>query len=394
MATTFPRWENDATPRFVYDLSEYLASKCKIIALVPHDKGAVKKEVMGKVDVRRFSYFIPESSQKLCYGGGIIPNMKKSFIAKLQLPLLISSEFFSAAFLIKKKNINLIHAHWMLPQGLVGVFLKKIFGVPLLVTIHGSDLFALKNKFFQSLQRYVAKNSDFITVNTEATKNELVRRFPKYSEKIKTIPMGVNSDIFKKRAVKKPRKYIKNKIILFVGRLSDQKGLQYLIRSMDDVSRYDSSVKLLVIGEGPYKKTLRRIIHNKKLENHVEFLGSLPTVGVARYHNYANIFVMPSLATKTGTEALGLALLEAMSSGCTVVGTNIGGIPFAIKDEKNGLLVRQKDPHDLAHAIITLLKNKKKSRQLGKNAAVFVRKNYSWQKVSRDFLKLYNEILK
>lgn len=393
-ATTFPRWNNDTTARFVFDLSNRLASQYKITVLAPHHKGALKKEKMGKLDVMRFAYFKPESLQRLCYGGGIIPNMKKSILAKIQMPLLLISEYFAAKKIIKKEKISMLHAHWILPQGLIGAFLKRKYRIPLLVTIHGSDLFPLKNNFFGRLQRYVAENSDFITVNTEATKKELLRRLPQITVKVKIIPMGVDLNIFRKRAIKKPKKYSKNRILLFAGRLSDQKGLQYLIESMGEILRYDNSVKLLIIGEGPYKKTLLQIVQSKKLEEHVEFLGSMPTEKIARYHNYADIFVMPSLATKTGTEALGLSMLEAMSSGCAVIGTNIGGIPFAVKDGYNGLLVRQSDPHELSNAIIKLLRDRKKAIRLGNNAARFVRKNYSWDKVSREFLKIYEELAK
>src|SRR3989338_3563555 len=237
IASTFPRWENDTTPRFVYDLSNILASKYDMAVLAPHYRGALKKEKLGRVDVRRFAYFKPESLQKLCYDGGIIPNMKSGFLAKMQMPLLIITEFFAASKIIKKEKISLIHAHWILPQGIVGVFLKNIFKVPLLVTIHGSDLFPLKNPVFKNLQKFVVENADFITVNAEATKKELLGRFPEASRKVKVIPMGVNSDFFKKLKIKKPAKYLKNKILLFVGRLSDQKGLQYLIDTLQEVVR-------------------------------------------------------------------------------------------------------------------------------------------------------------
>src|SRR3989344_1884581 len=203
MATTFPRWNNDTSPRFVFDLSGRLASRYKITVLAPHHDGAEKKENIGKLEVRRFVYFKPEGMQKLCYGGGIMPNMKGSFLAKIQLPLLIISEYFSASKIVKKEKINMLHAHWILPQGLIGAFLKRKYKIPLLVTIHGSDLFPLKNDFFGRLQRYAAENSDFITVNTEATKKELLGRFPECSSKVRVIPMGVDSNIFRRRAVKK-----------------------------------------------------------------------------------------------------------------------------------------------------------------------------------------------
>jgi|ETN01SMinimDraft_4_1059930.scaffolds.fasta_scaffold11337_1 glycosyltransferase involved in cell wall biosynthesis len=394
IATTFPRWKNDTTARFVYDLSERLASDYKIIVLAPHHKGAAKSESIGKVQVRRFAYFKPESLQKLCYEGGIIPNMKKSFLAKIQMPLLILSEFFASYNVIRKEQIDMVHAHWILPQGFVSVFLKKIFKIPLLVTVHGSDLFPLKSRLFKRLQHFVIRNADYVTVNSIATKKELLKRFLDYSSKVKIMPMGIDNNLFKKRKIKKSKLYIKNRILLFVGRLSDQKGLQCLIDSMQDISRYDSRAKLLVIGAGPYEKTLRERAYSKGVEEYVEFLGPMSTSDIARYYNFADIFILPSLSTKTGTEALGLSLLEAMASGCAVIGTSIGGIPFVIKDGHNGLLVKQKDSKELTKAIITLLKDKKKSQKLGNNAAGFVRKNYSLEKISKDFIKLYKELLK
>jgi L-malate glycosyltransferase len=393
-ATTFPRWKNDTTARFVYDLSERLASKHQIYVLSPHHKNAKKSETIGRMFVTRFAYFWPEGMQKLCYNGGIIPNMGKSLLAKLQLPFLITSEFFALRSIIKRERIELIHAHWILPQGLIASFHKKIIRIPLLVTVHGSDLFPLKNPLYKKLQKFSLKNADFVTVNSEATRKELMQRFPDYSKKIRVVPMGVNIDTFKKRNIKKPKKYSKNRILLTVGRLSDQKGLQYLLAAMDQIKSYDPKVKLLVIGEGPYEKELLKIVRSRNLRGNVEFLGSKSALEISKYYNYADIFILPSLSNRTGTEALGLSLLEAMASGCAVIGTDVGGITFIIKNGHNGILVRERNSQDLATAIIDLLKNKKKSRKLGKNAMIFVREGYSWDTVSKEFEKIYASLLK
>lgn len=394
LATTFPRWENDSTPRYVYDLSKRLAYKFRMIVLAPHHYRAKRMEIDGKLSVRRFSYFKPEKLQKLCYDGGILPNMEESFFARVQLPLLIISEFISSYKIIKNENIGMIHAHWILPQGFVGVFLKKLFRIPLLVTVHGSDLFALKSKLSKKLQNFVVKNADIVTANSKATGNEIVKRFPTYSSKVKVIPMGVDIGMFKKKNIKKPKKYSKNKILLFVGRLSDQKGLQYLIDAMPEIIKYDPKIKLLIIGEGPYEKILQEKLQSNNVEEHIEFLGSMPHTEISKHYNFADIFVMPSLSTKTGTEALGLSLLEAMSSGCAVIGAKVGGITYVIKDQHNGLLVNQKDSKSLSEKVIFLLKNKKESARLGNNAIQSIRKDYSWEEVAKDFFKVYDYLLK
>ncbi len=390
LTTTFPRWVNDTSPPFVYQLSHRLGEKHDMIALAPHYPKAAKQERMGNVEVRRFPYFKPESLQKLCYGGGIIPNLKKSFIAKLQLPLLLEREFSAAKKIIKHERISLIHAHWVLPQGLIGAFLKKKFNIPLIITIHGSDLFPLKNSFFRKLQQFSFAHAHLITVNSDATKKELLSRFPWLKNKVHQIPMGVDVNHFKPREIKKPISLKDNKLILFVGRLSDQKGVQYLIEAMPTILKKEPKAKLLIIGEGPYKQELDQCIYPQGVGNSVQFLGALTQEDIAYHHNICDVFVLPALSNATGTEALGLSILEAMASGCAVIGTKVGGIPTIIENGKNGILVEQKRPEQLAGAIIGILKNRKKSKEMGKHAMAFVRKHYSWDIVAKNFSTLYD----
>ena len=91
-------------------------------------------------------------------------------MAMLQVPFFLLSEYIKASSLIRKYNPNIIHAHWLLPQGIIAAMLKKK-DTKLIITIHGSDLFPLKNLFFRAIQRNVLKNCDTCTVNSEATKN-------------------------------------------------------------------------------------------------------------------------------------------------------------------------------------------------------------------------------
>src|SRR3989338_9135663 len=93
-ATTFPRWKNDTEPAFVYELSRRLAKKGHdITVLAPHHKGAKKFEIMDGMKVYRFQYFWPSSLEKLCYDGGILPNLRKYIIAKIEVPFLLLTEF-------------------------------------------------------------------------------------------------------------------------------------------------------------------------------------------------------------------------------------------------------------------------------------------------------------
>src|SRR3989344_4666043 len=147
IASTFPRWKNDAEPNFVYTLSSLLAKKgYEVIVLAPHYYGAKKFEIIGDLKVYRFPYFYPLRFQKLCYEGGILENLKKSFLAKIQIPSLLICEFFYTIKIIKKEKIDFIHAHWILPQGFIAAIVKNLYKIPFIATAHAGDVFPLKNR--------------------------------------------------------------------------------------------------------------------------------------------------------------------------------------------------------------------------------------------------------
>ena len=393
LTTTFPRWRNDTTPSFVFTLSGLLAKKYNITVLAPHAYNAAKNENMGSLKVRRFKYFFPGKFQKIAYGAGMLPNVKKSILAKMQLPGFLASQISSAKKIIGKEKIGMMHAHWLVPSGLIAALLKKRYNMPLIITIHGSDLFPLKSRFFRALQQYAVKNADLITINSKIAQNELVSRFPKIKNKVKVISMGIDTDIFRPKNVKY-KKYRNNRIIIFVGRLNEQKGVECLIMAMPDVISREKNAKLLIIGEGNHKKHLEKIINELKLGNFTEFLGSKNHAELADYYNLADVIVLPSVTGKTGTEALGLVLIEAMACGTCVIGSSSGGIKEIIKDNVNGLIFQEKNSKELAHKIIKVLKDSKLRERLGKNGLIYARQNYKWDKISNKFLELYGKLLK
>ena len=250
----------------------------------------------------------------------------------------------------------------------------------------------MKNSLFKSLQRKVLKNCDICTVNSEATKNEVIKRFPEYKNKIRVIPMGVDTKLFSPRNVKSEfKQYSHQKIILFVGRLNEQKGIEYLIKAISLVNKQIKNAKLLIIGYGEYKNEMGKLADSLNLSN-VEFLGSIPHRKLIDYYNLADVFVLPAVTSKIGTEGQGLVLLEAMACGTAVIGTDTGGIKFIVKNNENGLLARERDENDLAENIVKVLSNNKLKQKLSKNGIKFVKDNYSWDIIVKTFDRLYNEL--
>ena len=277
----------------------------------------------------------------------------------------------------------------------MAAILKKLYKIPFIITIHGSDLFPLKNIFYRYLQKSVLSNCDVCTVNSLAGQKEIKKRFSNHKKKVNVIPMGVDTKLFSRKNIKlKYKQYSNKKIILFVGRLNEQKGIKYLIKSMPLIIKKFPDALLLVIGEGNYKEDMEKLIDSLKINGYVEFLDAVSHSKLTDYYNLADIFVLPSITSKIGTEGFGLVLLEAMACGTCVIGTKTGGIKYIIADNKNGLLVKEKDEIDLANKVIKVFSNKKLRNKLAKNGSELAKEKYSWDKITNSFDKIYENMLK
>ena len=202
--------------------------------------------------------------------------------------------------------------------------------------------------------------------------------------------MGIDTKLFKPKNIKnKFQKYKNNKIIFFAGRINEQKGIEYLIKSMPQVISKISNAKLLIVGDGSYRKHLEKLTAELKLEDFVEFLGFKAHKELADYYNLADVFVLPSVTSKIGTESFGLVLIEAMASGTCVIGSSSGGIKDIIKDNANGLVFQEKNSEELAQKIIKALTNEKLRKRLSKNGLRYARQNYGWKIISKKFLEIY-----
>jgi len=253
LASTFPRWKNDSTPPFVFELEKRLAKDFEIHILAPHCQGAKKEELMGGLHVHRFQYFWPAKLQKLCYDGGILPNLKKNKLLYFQAVCLLFFELINTIKIVKKEEIDLIHAHWLITQGLIAYLINKLFKIPYIVTSHGGDIYGLSGKPFTWLKRIIIIKAETITAVSTAIKKEIENKLTKDAT-IEVIPMGVDSKIFNpgKRSESIEIKYkIAGPLLLFVGRLAEVKGVENLIYAMIDVVKEYPKAKLLIIGKGP-----------------------------------------------------------------------------------------------------------------------------------------------
>src|SRR3989338_8410581 len=392
-SSAFPRWKDDAIPSFVSDLcSELAKGGVEVSALLPRSKGEPLSEDVGGVKVHRFRYFFPSSMERLCYGAGIIPNMRQSILARLQLPFLVVSEFFSLWRVAQKEKPGIIHAHWILPQGFTAAIIGRLFRIPVIITAHAGDVFPLGNLFFRLLSRVSISSAAAVTANSSFTM-AAVGKIAK-PRSISVIPMGVDLKLFSSAsssaaAAMRKKHAIKGKMLLFVGRLAEKKCARYLVAAIEDILKKFPAAKLVIVGDGPEKAALVRQSQQLGLSGSIIFAGSVANQSLPPYYRAADVFVLPSIVDSRGdTEGLGVVLLEAITAGIPVVASNVGGIPDIVIHGKTGLLVGQKNPWQLAEAVIRILSGSELRKKLAVAAKAHVVKSYSWEKIAGDFHSL------
>ncbi|MEW5975208.1 MAG: glycosyltransferase [Acidobacteriota bacterium] len=390
LTSCYPKWVGEPSGIFLHHLAKALTELgWRVIVLTPNFPGGRKEEVLEGVLVRRVSYFLPRW-QRLCYGSGILPNLRKAPWIWLQVPFYVLSMLVASLLLVRRKKIDLIHAHWLLPQGIVTRLLRVFSSVPIVMTLHGGDVFAFGGRVGRFCKGFALGKTSCCTANSLFTREAVQRIWPK--TKITVIPMGVDLDHFRSVALG-PCRAAETPIILFVGRLVQKKGVEFLLRAMPEVLTEFPQARLVIIGDGSQRGELEALAEGLGLGS-VSFLGMIPHDKLPEHYSKATIFVGPSVVDDHGdTEGLGVVFLEAAASALPIIATGVGGISDIVIDDVTGIRVEPKNVRDLAEAIRRLLRDPDLCRRLGDAARVHAAERFSWTYTARHFSDLFDEVL-
>ena len=381
-ASNFPRWEGDVWSPFVYYLAEGLAARGhEVHVLAPHAEGAAAKEQFGNIEVHRFRY-APTKLETLCYGAGILQNLRRRPLLWLLVPVFLAAQFFALVGLVRKYRIDLVHAHWFIPQGLVASIARIVVKRPIIITAHAGDVYSAKDAFRKNLLRFAANRA----VSCTAVSHNLAREFEfRTGITPKVIPMGVDPTMF----VPGSDTTIDESSgpnLLFVGRLAEKKGLCFLIRAIKEVRTNYPNMKLTIIGDGRIRAYLEALTGKLDLGAIIEFKGSVANETLPVYFHQADIFVIPSIVDSLGDqEGLPVVLLEAAACGVPFIATNVGGITDFVTDNETGLLVEPKSVDQLADAIRRLSGDDLLRASISQAGRALVENRFSWDSVVARF---------
>lgn len=305
-----------------------------------------------------------------------------------------------ASWILLKKEIDII----FIQDGILaplGVFLKFFFKKPVFLQIHGLDI-TYPSKIYQFFIPQCLKYLTKIICVSELTKKECLKRKISLKKMIK-IPNGIssfgnllkNASFVQKKLEKKfSIKLKEKKILLSVGRLIERKGICWFLEEvMPELLKKRENFLYLIVGEGPLKEKMAKIIEKKSLQNHVKLLGKVSERMLAFLYSCAHIFILPNIPIKGDLEGFGIVALEAASLGTPVLVTKATGIATEKNFSKREgfYILNPKDTKGFVKIIEKILKewDDKKRKKL----AQFVICKYSWEKIAQKFIKVFQKAI-
>ena len=359
--------------KVVYDLSRTLIKDGHDVTVVTYKEGDVPYFEDDKgVKVYRVDNYM------------INPNNFIDWIMQLNFNLVAKANEIMA----EQGKFDVIHAHdWLVAYA--AKTLKNSYNIPIVSTIHATEA-GRNSGIHDEQQRYIndtewmlTYESSEVIVNSNYMKGELQRLFGLPYEKINVVPNGVNLSLFNgiERDYNFRRKYAMDneKIILFMGRLVYEKGVQHLIAAMPKILNGYHDSKLVVCGKGAMLDELRAQANAMGIGNKVYFAGYMNGKDVQRMYKAADIAVFPSTY-----EPFGIVALEAMLSERPVVVSDIGGLNEIVEHKVNGMKAYCGNPNSFADSILELLYDHKLYADITKRAKNKVRNEYNWSKIAQD----------
>jgi glycosyltransferase involved in cell wall biosynthesis len=393
LTTSFPLYKGIAVGIHVIEKARHLAKLgVEVDVLAPHHHGAARREVIDGIQVRRFRYVLPERWQTLCYGAGIPTNLKRSLWAKLQLPLFLLALFPNAIRMARKSD--LIHAHWSL-TGLVGVLVGRLLGKPVVVMMHGAEVYVLKSN---PVIRFVVEQADYVLCNSSYTLERILEiSRPKAHAVVspgvdtERFRPGVDLSVFRQREPDIP---MDRPLVFALGKFIERKGFPYLIDAMALLTQNPAPF-LMIRGRGPLEAQLRRRVKERGIEHRVKFLDHIPDDCIPAYYGAADVFALPSIVDRReDTEGLGVVLLEALACGTPCVASRVGGIVDIITEGLNGYLVEPASPKALAKRISRLITDDRLREEMGRQGRESIEKRFAWRVQAQEILDVYRKIVR
>jgi glycosyltransferase involved in cell wall biosynthesis len=375
---SFPRREGDAAGSFILRLAVALrAEDVNVHVVAPAADGVPASEEIEGVPVDRFRY-APRRYEKLAYTGNMASDVTSSWTAKFALVGFLGADFVQAVRARRSFEPQVVHAHWWFPSGVVGTWVGGLSHVPLVTTLHGTDVrLARSVGVAKPLFGHVLKHSAAVTTVSSWLKDKTQELAPEVNPII--APMPVSTDLFFPGTSRDAER------LLFVGRLMPQKGVDHLLYAL---AAMKTPASLDVVGDGPSRGALEALAQELGVASRVRWHGQLSQSALPRLYQSAAALVVPS-----SEEGLGLVAVEALLCETPVVAFDSGGLRDVIQHDRTGLLVSAGDRTALARTLDDLLGREGRGSDLGRAGRLYALSAFAPESAARRYAEIYQQVI-
>jgi glycosyltransferase involved in cell wall biosynthesis len=376
----FPRAVEDAAGSFILRLAVALSREGVAVTVVaPHAPGLRDRETLHGVPVRRFRY-APERFETLAYAGTMAEQVASSWTARLALAGLLASAAHSLDRVRKQVRPQLLHAHWWFPGGLVAAAVSTVRRLPLVTTLHGSDVrLAGGIAAARPLFARVAARSSVVTAVSTWLASQATALAPN-APAPRVAPMPADVALFSPDGARGQNR------LLFVGRLTAQKGVDLLLRALAELPL---DVSLDVVGDGIEADALRRLAASLDIAARVRWHSTVPQSKLVDFYRAATALVVPSVE-----EGLGLVAVEALLCETPVIAFDSGGLRDVIVDDETGLLVRSISAAAIASAVNDVLSRADRGASLGRAGRTRALQIFAPEATARRYVGIYQDAIR
>jgi N-acetyl-alpha-D-glucosaminyl L-malate synthase BshA len=285
----------------------------------------------------------------------------------------------------KKHGLDLLHVHYSIPHATAAYLSRGLTGKPYVVTLHGSDVTIMgSDPSYEPVNTFSVEQADAVTAVSQFMADEAKNSLG-IGKEIRVIPNFVDTEVYHPAPCEIMEQPERDIVVAHVSNFRAVKRVEDAVYAMCMVTKRAPDAKLMLIGDGPERHRIERLIDQMDLRRNITLTGYRSDV--PELLRCADTLVLPS-----ETESAPLTILEAMSTGLPVIATRVGGVPEIIEDGRTGFLVPLKHPEDIAEKILELHGDRDKLRRMGAAARQAILERYSTEKVVQQYLDVYEQV--
>lgn len=398
ITSSYPRYEGDPTAPFIESITRHVASRGHSIHLVlPQNREWKRPRVEDGVQYHPYRY----SPRRTWTPWGYSESLEGGVRIKRQLyalaPAVATSALWTCNRVLSRERLDLVHAHWVVPNGPIGALAARRHKLPLVISLHGSDIsVSQRSGWIGRLTRSSFARAAAVTAPSE----DLLERARGLGATglLELIPYGADVDAFvaDSAAAARIREQLglpgDHTVVCAIGRFVHWKGFDCLIEAFAKASFVLPHMRLVFVGDGDLREDLEARAKSLGVSQKVTFAGMASRHEMPGYLTAADIVVVPSIHYDGYVDGLPNVALEAMAAGKPLVATRVGGLPQLVQSGENGLLVDERDPDALADAIVMLARDPDLRGRLGENGRTLIRDSMNWDVVAERFESVYERV--